>query len=161
MNVWFARDKVTAEASRQRVAKNIHSVKTTFLGKGDTDFAIIDGEYPKSSHDKSILRWTSYGRQGKEQKVEIKLKKEQPIESIMVYWYEDNKGVMRPASWRAEYLHNGKWHDYKPYITDHFGVLIDQFNMVHPDKDIKAEAIRLIVTPQSGKAVGILEAIVE
>ncbi len=161
MNVWFARDRATAEASVDRVAENIHSVKTTYSHKGDYEFAIIDGVYPKSSHDKSILRWTSYGRQGQEQSVEIRLKKEQPIESIMVYWYEDNKGVMRPASWRAEYLYNGEWHEYKPYITDQFGVLIDQFNMVHPDKEIRAKAIRLIATPQSGKAVGILEAIVE
>lgn len=161
MNVWFARDKATAEAGGERVAENIQSVKTKFAHKGDYEFAIIDGVYPKSSRDKSILRWTSYGRQGEEQTIEIKLKKEQPIESIMVYWYEDNKGVMRPASWRAEYLYNGEWHEYKPYITDHFGVLLDQFNMVHPDKEIKAEAIRLVVTPQQGKAVGILEAIVE
>ena len=161
MNVWFARDKATAEAGGESVAENIQSVKTKFAHKGDYEFAIIDGVYPKSSRDKSILRWTSYGRQGEEQTIEIKLKKEQPIESIMVYWYEDGRGVMRPEKWHAEYLCNGEWHEYKPYITDHFGVLLDQFNMVHPDKEIKAEAIRLIVTPQQGKAVGILEAIVE
>ncbi len=161
MNVWFARDKATAEAGGERVAENIQSVKTKFAHNGDYEFAIIDGVYPKSSRDKSILRWTSYGRQGEEQTIEIKLKKEQPIESIMVYWYEDGRGVMRPEKWHAEYLYNGEWHEYKPYITDHFGALLDQFNMVHPDKEIKAEAIRLVVTPQQGKAVGILEAIVE
>ncbi len=161
MNVWFARDKATAEAGRERVAENIQSVKTTFAHKGDYEFAIIDGVYPNSSRDKSILRWTSYGRQGKEQTIEIKLKQEQLIESIMVYWYEDGKGIMRPEKWHAEYLHNGEWQPYKPYITDHFGVLLDQFNMVHPDREIRAEAIRLIVTPQANKAVGILEAKVE
>ena len=68
---------------------------------------------------------------------------------------------MRPASWRAEYLFDGKWYEYEPYTTDSYGVLLNQFNMVHPDKPIEAEAIRLIITPQQKKAVGILEAVIE
>jgi hypothetical protein len=95
------------------------------------------------------------------QTIEIKLKKRQPIESVSVYWFEDGIAIMRPASWRAEYLLDGKWYGYEPYITDHYGVLLNQFNMVHPDKPIEAEAIRLIITPQPNKAVGILEAVVE
>ena len=161
MNVWFARDKATAIAGRDKVAQNIEAVKASYARKGDYEFAIIDGVYPKSSSDKSILRWTSYRQEGRVQTIEIKLKRRQPIESVSVYWFEDGKAVMRPASWRAEYLFDGKWYEYEPYITDNYGVLLNQFNMVHPDKPIEAEAIRLIITPQQKKAVGILEAVIE
>ena len=161
MNVWFARDKETAIASKDKVAQNIETVRASYARKGDDVFALIDGVYPKSSNDKSILRWTSYRQEGKVQTLEIRLKKRQPIESVSVYWFEDGRAIMRPESWRAEYLLDGKWYEYVPYITDSYGVLVDQFNMVHPDKPIEAEAIRLIVTPQPNKAVGILEAVVE
>ena len=161
MNVWFARDKATAIAGRDKVAQNIETVKASYARKGDDAYALIDGVYPKSSSDKSILRWTSYRQEGRVQTIEIKLKKRQPIESVSVYWFEDGKAIMRPASWRAEYLFDGKWYEYEPYITDSYGVLLNQFNMVHPDKPIEAEAIRLIITPQQKKAVGILEAVIE
>ena len=161
MNVWFARDKATAIAGRDKVAQNIEAVKASYARKGDYEFAIIDGVYPKSSSDKSILRWTSYRQEGRVQAIEIKLKRRQPIESVSVYWFEDGKAIMRPASWRAEYLFDGKWCEYEPYITDSYGVLLNQFNMVHPDKPIEAEAIRLIITPQQKKAVGILETVIE
>ena len=161
MNVWFARDKATAISSKDKVAQNIETVKASYARKGDDAYAVIDGVYPKSSSDKSILRWTSYRQEGKVQTIEIRLKKRQPIESISAYWFDDNRAVRRPKSWSAEYLLDGKWHEYKPYLTDQFGTAINQFNMVHPAEPIEAEALRLTITPQEGYAVGILEVIVE
>ena len=161
MNTWFARDKATAISCKDKVAKNIETVKASYARKGDDAYAVIDGVYPKSSSDKSILRWTSYRQEGKVQAIEIRLKKRQPIESISVYWFEDNRAIRRPKSWSAEYLLNGKWYEYKPYLTDQFGTAINQFNMVHPAEPIEAEAIRLTIVPQERYAVGILEAIVE
>ena len=161
MNTWFARDKATAISCKDKVAKNIETVKASYARKGDDAYAVIDGVYPKSSSDKSILRWTSYRQEGKVQTIEIRLKKRQPIESISVYWFEDNRAIRRPKSWSAKYLLNGKWYEYKPYLTDQFGTAINQFNMVHPAEPIEAEAIRLTIVPQERYAVGILEAIVE
>ena len=161
MNVWFACNATTARNGMERTPQHIDSVKTSYTYNRDDAYAIIDGIHPKSSNDKSILRWTSYRQQGKAQTIDIVLKKRQPIESLSAYWYEDNRSVRRPKSWSAEYLLDGKWHEYSPYITDQFGTAIDQFNMVHPAESVEAEAIRLKIIPQEGYAVGILEVIVE
>ena len=161
MNVWFAEDAKSAREGMEKVAPHIASVKASYTYNRDDAYAIIDGVNPKSSHDTSILRWTSYRQQDTTQTIEIKLKKRQPIESMSVYWYEDRGKVKRPESWSAEYLLDGKWHEYQPYITDHFGIALNQFNMVHPSEPIEAEEIRLKVVPQKGYAVGILEVIVE
>ena len=161
MNVWFACDAKTAREGMEKVPQHIASVKASYTYYGDDAYAVIDGAYPKSSHDTSILRWTSYRQQDVLQTIEIRLKKRQPIESVSVYWYEDSRKVRRPESWSAEYLLNGKWYEYRPYITDNFGTAINQFNMVHPEEPIEAEAIRLKVTPQKGYAVGILEALID
>ncbi len=161
MNVWFACDATTARNGLERTPQHIASVKASYTYVRDDAYAIIDNIYPKSSRDKSILRWTSHRQPGKTQTIEIKLKKRQPIESISTYWYEDKGAVRRPKSWSAEYLLDGKWYEYKPYLTDHFGIALDQFNMIHPAEPIEAEAIRLKIVPQEGYAVGILEVIVE
>ena len=84
-----------------------------------------------------------------------------PIESISVYWYNDNKGVKYPESWRAEYMKDGKWNEYTPYITDSFSTLGDQFNMVHPATPVETDAIMLHITPQKDATVGILEVTIE
>ena len=161
MNVWFACNADCAREGMEKTPKNIASIKASYTFDRDDAYAIIDGVHPSSSHDKSILRWTSHRQEGTPQTLEIGLKKAQAIESISVYWYEDNQKVKRPMSWSAEYLLDGKWHEYVPYITDHFNTATDQFNMVHPSAPIKAEAIRLNVVPQRGYSAGILEAIVE
>lgn len=161
MNVWFAEDAKSARDGMEKVAPHIASVKASYTYNRDAAYAIIDGVYPTSSHDTSILRWTSYRQQDMAQTIEIMLKKRQSVESISVYWYEDRGKVKRPKSWSVEYMLDGEWHEYAPYITDHFGIALDQFNMVHPSEPIEAEAIRLKVVPQKGYAVGILETIVE
>ena len=161
MNVWFACDATTARNGLERTPQHIASVKTSYTYIRDDAYAIIDNIHPESSHDKSILRWTSHRQPGKVQTIEIEFKKRQPIESISTYWYEDKGSIRRPKCWSAEYLLDGKWHEYKPYITDHFGIALDQFNMVHPAEPIEAEALRLTITPQDGYALGILEVIVE
>ena len=56
---------------------------------------------------------------------------------------------------------DGKWQEFKPYITDRFGIELDQFNMVHPASAIEAEALRLHITPKKESSVGILELTVE
>ena len=50
---------------------------------------------------------------------------------------------------------------FKIYITERFGVAKDQFNMVHPDRPIKADAIRINMIAQKDACVGILEATIE
>ncbi len=163
MNIWFGRDAATALSGIFRLPKNIADIRASYTNsQGDDLMAVVDGKVPSHSHDKSIMRWTSWRQQGNPQNIEIIFKKAQPVECVSVYWYDDNSGVRVPAEWSIDYLANGEWHEFVPYITDHFGTAIDQFNMVHPSESITAEALRLNMTPQNKNvAVGILELIIE
>lgn len=161
MNVWFARDANTAMQGTIRTVGNVKDVVATYTNGSDDVFAVADGKIPSKSFDTSIPRWTSWAKKGIEQQIEIKLAKEQKIGSVSVYWYDDEGGVQLPESWNLEYLHNGKWKNFKLYVTDHYGVLADQFNMVHPAEDIKADAIRLNIKPKAYAAVGVLEVAIE
>ncbi|MBQ2374378.1 MAG: glycoside hydrolase family 127 protein [Alistipes sp.] len=161
MNVWFARDKQTAYDGNIHTVGNIRDVKATHTWGSDDVYAVADGKHPKHSFDTSIPRWTSYDEVGKEQVVEVALRKKQPVESVSVYWYDDKRGVHLPESWSMEYKDGDEWKVFQPYITDRFGVEPNQFNMVHPEKSIQTQYLRLKIKPKSYAAVGILELIVE
>ena len=161
MNIWFARDAETARLGTVRTVGNVKDVVATHTNGTDDVYAVADGKLPSKSFDTSIPRWTSWSQKGVAQQVEIKLVKEQPIESVSVYWYDDEGGVQLPESWHLEYHANGEWHDFKLYITDLYGIQKDQFNMVHPVEVIKADAIRLNIQPKPHATVGILEVTIE
>lgn len=161
MCVWFALDEATAKEGLVRTAPNVADVSASYTWSGDDSLAVADGQVPKNSSDGSIPRWTSWPKKGETQQVEIQLKKEQPIESISVYWYDDAGGVQVPASWSAEYLDNGNWKAFELYTTDLYGVQKDQYNVIHPASEIKTSAVRLTITPQPEATVGILETVIE
>ncbi len=161
MNVWFARDAETVYEGTIHTVGNIRDVTVSHTYGSDTPYAIADGKQPKNSFDRSIPRWTSYPQLGREQTVEVTLRKEQTVESVSVYWYDDKGGVQVPVSWKMEYKSGDEWKEFKPYITDRFGVEPDQYNMVHPDKEISTKALRLKIQPKKESTVGILELIVE
>ena len=144
MCVWFALDEATALQGLVRTAPNVADVTASYTWSGDDVLAVADGQVPKNSADGSVPRWTSWPKKGEKQQVEIKLKKEQPVESVSVYWYDDAGGVQVPASWSAEYLENGNWVPFELYTTDLYGVQKDQYNVIHPASPIKTEAVRLI-----------------
>lgn len=161
MNVWFASNAVTAREGEILTVGNVADVRATSTYSGDIEYAVADGKEPKHSFDTSIPRWTSWPKLGEEQTVELKLRKSQKVESISVYWYDDKGGVQLPVEWSAEYLSGAEWHKFTPYITDSFGVAKDQYNVVHPAQDVKADAVRLRIKPKADAAVGILEAKIE
>ena len=164
MNIWFGRDEATALASSAiiRLPDNIADVKSSHTNPHNDDvYAIVDGEQPRHSHDKSIMRWTSWDKVGEPQTIEVIFKKAQPIERVSVYWYDDQGGVQVPKEWSIDYFAGGEWHVYKPYITDQFGVDVDRYNVVHPAELVVAESLRLNITPKKSAAVGILELTIE
>ena len=161
MNVWFARDAATVRESMVFPVGNIASIKATYTYQNDDELAPVDGKQPKNSFDRTIPRWTAWPKVGEKQSVEVKLKKKQPIESVSVYWYDDKGGVQLPVEWNIDYFVDGEWHVFKPYVTDRFGVELDQFNMVHPAEPIEAEAIRINMMPKKESSIGILELLVE
>lgn len=157
MNVWFARDYATALPGLFPTVEKVKEVVASFTYENDDPYAVADGKKPSSSADTSIPRWTSWPRLGEEQTVEIWLQKPQNLESVSVYWYNDNGGVKYPASWSVDYRADGNWIPMKPYTTDRYGILPDQFNMVHPAAPVTTDAIRIHAVPVSDAAVGILE----
>ena len=161
MNVWFARTAQTVIDSKPHPVGNIASLAATHTNASDDIFAIADGELPSSSADATISRWTSWSKLGQTQQVELMLKAVQPIESVAVYWYNDNGGVKLPESWSMEYHKDGKWKEYQAYVTDTFGTVADQFNVVHPASPIEADALRLTINPKADASVGILEIQIE
>lgn len=161
MNVWFARNAQTAINAMPRPVGNIASVSATHTYDGDDVMAIADGKHPSSSADTSIIRWTSWPQKGVPQQVEIKLEKTQPIESLSVYWYDDNGGVQLPVKWDVEYHANGQWHPFRLYNTDFYDIQPNQFNVIHPAAPIEADAMRLNLTPRKDATVGILEAYID
>ena len=161
MNVWFARDAATVRESMVFPVGNIASIKATYTYQNDDELAPVDGKQPTNSFDRTIPRWTAWPKVGEKQSVEVKLKKKQPIESVSVYWYDDKGGVQLPVEWNIDYFVDGEWHVFKPYVTDRFGVELDQFNMVHPAEPIEAEAIRINMMPKKESSIGILELLVE
>ena len=77
-------------------------------------------------------------------------------------WISDGTGEIelvffKGIKWVAEKLKPGSEFIFFGKPTAFNG----RINMVHPERPIEAEAIRLIITPQPNKAVGILEAVVE
>ncbi|MBR5283316.1 MAG: glycoside hydrolase family 127 protein [Alistipes sp.] len=163
MNVWFARDAETAIQGMTRAVGNVLDVQASYTYPNDDPIAIADGKHPKSSADRNIPRWTSWAvsQLGKTQTLEVTFRKEQPVESVSIYWFDDHDGVYLPAEWSMEYKDGDEWKEFKPYITDRFGVEADQFNMVHPQGEVVTKALRITMVPQPNKAVGVLELIVE
>jgi len=80
-----------------------------------------------------------------------------PIQSVKVYWAKDIENTSLPVKWTIDYLENGQWKPMDLYVTDSYAVETDQYNVVHPDRPLKCEAIRINIEPQKGKQVGILD----
>ncbi len=161
MNVWFACDAATAREGLVMTVGNIADVKASHTNSSDDVYAVADGKQPKNSHDTSIPRWTSWSQRGKEQWVEVKLKSEQEVEAVSVYWYDDKGGVQVPVEWSMDYMNDGEWVEFRPYVTDHFGTDADKYNMVHPAAPVKTDMLRLKMKPKADATVGILELTVE
>ena len=163
MNVWFSRDAETAMKSITRAVGNVLDVQASYTYPNDDPIAVADGKHPKSSNDHTIPRWTSWATSqlGKTQTLEVTFRKEQPVESVSIYWFDDHDGVYLPAEWSMEYKDGDEWKTFQPYITDRFGVEPDQFNMVHPQGEVVTKALRITMVPQPNKAVGVLEMVIE
>ena len=117
--------------------------------------AISDNRRPNSSHDISITPWISSSEENNHF-IEIDVK-DQQIRSFGVYWFIDNKTVLLPAEWVVEYKKDGIWLPFEIYVTDHYGIKPDHYNIIYPAADLICEAIRIKIVSQDQKPVGILD----
>ena len=133
------------------------SVKASHTWSGDTTQAIRMRNNPSSSADTSIRRWTSWPQKGQSQWVEIDLAKVSKIQSLGVYWYNDNGGVQLPGNWHIEVPVNGSWNKLAIYNTDQYSCLPDCYNTVHPSETLSVDKLRIVMMPAHGQTcVGIL-----
>ena len=156
MIVWIAANDDVALAAMPPMPDYISDITATYTCDIDDVNPIVTNKFPSSSHDTSMLRWTSWPRKGEKQSIELKLTHPVGLESLAVYWYDDGGDVRMPEAWDLEYLQRGQWHKFPIYVTDEYRMLKDQYNMVHPGHDILPEALRLNITPQPDASAGIL-----
>jgi len=136
-------------------------LEASYTNGSDNLGAVGDNLVPGKSSDHQFYRWTSWGEPGKPQWIIISLDKSTDIQSVAVFWYDDNGGVKTPQSWSLEYKGENQWKTFPLYVTDAYNVFKDQFNMVHPGHPIITDQIRLLMTPQPESGVGILEINIE
>lgn len=156
MIVWLAATDEVAHAAMPSMPDYIADITATYTCDIDDVNPIITNKFPSSSHDTSMLRWTSWPRKGEKQSIELKLKHPVSLESLSVYWYDDAGDVQVPEVWNVEYLQDGAWHEFPVYVTDEYRMLKDQYNMIHPGRDIMPEALRINITPRQDASAGIL-----
>lgn len=159
MMVWFPESETVAPYVDRRLATHgkYKALEASYTNKGDHLAAVADNQVPTLSADRKLYRWTSWGEQGKDQWIAVTLDKPTDIRSISVFWSDDNQGIRMPEEWSLEYDKNGQWVAFPLYVTDNYNLFKDQFNMVHPGKQIMTSKIRLLMKPLKDKAVGVFE----
>lgn len=162
MITWLPTDRSGAsvnplDPSLQKFA----TASASYTSDGDTTDALRIRSDPKSSHDQSIRRWTSWPERGREQWVELGFEEARAIRSVGVYWYDDKGGVQVPAKWRIDVQRDGEWRPLKIYNTDAYSVLPDTYNTVHPADALTTDRFRIVMKPKSDAAVGLLSVDVE
>lgn len=163
MMVWFPeKENVQPYINIQLMTHGkFKNLEASYTNNNDVLSAVADNQVPETSADNQIYRWTSRGEDGKPQWIIVALEKPTDIQSIAVFWYDNNRNVKVPQSWSIEYWDKEKWNNYPVYITDNYNIFKDQFNMVHPGQPVKTDKIRLNMTPQPEAAVGIFEVNIE
>ena len=159
MNVWFPTNPELAQKSLDDTAFNndkYGTVTTSYCAEGDTLEALSDGRRPQSANDSTLPKWSSAGQPGERQTIEMKFNQTQKVESLGVYWFEEND-IAAPASWSMQYLKEGDWQPFEKYVTDFFGTDLNMYVVVHPAANLLCEGLRLEIVPQEGKAVGLLD----
>ena len=115
--------------------------------------AIKTVRMPSSSADETLPAWVSSG-ESKTEWLEMNFSEPQSIDRVGLYWV-NRDSIELPDNWSMEYLQSGKWHTFKKYITDVFGVTADKFNTVHPAEELTCDGLRIHISNASGKPVGL------
>jgi hypothetical protein len=111
---------------------------------------------PKHSLDGSVpkLHWMDSQHRGTLEWVQYTFKEARNLDATEVYWFGDNVGIARPASWRILVRKGEEWMPVNN--RGDYGVAPDSFNRVAFDP-VETDAIRLEVQSAKGKSGGILE----
>lgn len=115
---------------------------------------------PENSHEK-LPRWSSWGDWGKEHWVEFDLGEIKQIDHVAPYFCDLGKDrwIVVPKKWHVETreTEDDEWQEMVPYNTDSYTTLLNTYNTVQPDRDLKARYIKIVMTPlREDLGVGLL-----
>lgn len=162
MVVWMPRTEALARESLPVTLKNkawLREITFSCNNGEEEKLAVMDGMTPARSHHMGMPYWTSRGCEGEPQVAEFVFTREQSLDGFSVFWIDDARTTTAvPASWELEYLSGGTWQPLRVYMTDRYGVQVDQYNLLHPAGGaLGCEGMRMKMTPQPGKSVGMAE----
>ncbi|MDR2764952.1 MAG: glycoside hydrolase family 127 protein [Tannerella sp.] len=161
MVVWLPQTAAIAGESLPLFVKNRAWLKDIRLSSNDNlsaRQALFDGRTPQRSRHANYPRWNSRKQEGIPQQVEFLFNGIHTVESFSVFWISDARTTtLLPASWKLEYLTDGEWKPFPVYMTDSYGLEEDKYNVVRPSSALSCSGIRMKLTPQTGKSVGIAE----
>lgn len=124
-------------------------------GKNISVRALCDGKVSESSADKLTEQWVSEGS-GK-QWVQVDFREPFLLNSLSVYWLDDQDKITVPSGWSVEYKSDAGWTPLELYVTDSYQMGTDRFNVVHPSGSLEVESVRILIEPQKGKSIGVSE----
>ncbi len=118
--------------------------------------ALADGKEPSSSTDRSIPRFTFWGRKGTTEWVQLDLDRPVDLSSVEVYWFDDRPGggCRVPKSWRVLTEIAYTWMPVRS--PSKYGSKRDQYNRV-TFESVTTQSLRIEVRQQPGMSSGILE----
>ncbi|MCG8308894.1 MAG: glycoside hydrolase family 127 protein [Cytophagales bacterium] len=157
MIIWLPDSEAGVQFSANNTARGgkYKKVSASSTHKMGSLNAIADPRRPASSIDRTIHSWIAENDQP--QWISIELKEIQKIRSIGLYWFDDNRRVKVPKSWKIQYLKGDEWVDMDIYVTDHYSTDKDEYNVVHPGSELKVRKIRINIDPQPKSLVGLLD----
>jgi len=159
MSVWFPRKKDLAKFDPTTLPQesSFASVTASHTFTEDTVSAVGDNREPKWSNGNKDSRWSSRPQKGKKQWIEGRFPKSRTLRSVGLYWYDNHRDVRLPADWSIEVEKDGEWSPMDLYVTDEYGVRLNQYNVVRPAAELTCNAIRVLMTPRESACVGVLE----
>jgi hypothetical protein len=149
MNVWLAR-------SKDAIRMPAFLASASHAWPADSLEALCDGKVPKSSHDKTIPRFTWWDHRGSKEWVQYTFAKPRAVAGVEVYWFDDTgSGSCRvPQSWKLLYQDGKAWKEVPGAAG--FGTRLDAFNQVS-FPSVTTRGLRLEVQLQPRFSGGILE----
>ena len=159
MTVWFPRRQELAQFDPTALPEEspFAEVAASHTFQQDAVSAIGDRHEPRWSNGKKVTRWSSRPQKERPQWVEGRFSKTKRVRSIGLYWFDNQDDVRIPAEWSVEIERDGKWQPFELYVTDEYGVRVNQYNVIHPAAELRCDAIRIHMTPRDDACVGILE----
>ncbi len=164
MCVWLSDNKKDVIQTSIAEAKfaNIKTASSSYPNH-ESLWNVLEEHEPENSHDTHIPRCTFWPHKGTEEWFQFTFPKKRKVSTVSVYWFDDSGfgGCKIPEKWSLEYKDSGKWKKFPVYVTDNYGILKDQYNVVRAGKEFKTDALRIKIKLQKGFSAGIIKCIIE